>query len=575
MIIGICTFDFASYAQDNVAKGATIIVELSEAAAERKPIEGAEIKLISEDGKEYIKKSDDEGKHKFTGIPAGRYTLNVTKTGYRDRIGISLVLSEGGEGYRHIKMLKGNVVPHPILINAKPKKNKPDTKRLEALIQHISKEIGQLYGLDETTLKNLQKSVMDSIKATINKKGSLLNRAYLQASAEGNLGLLVLLLVDPDIKTSFANYLTETQLQSYIDSTKKRRQQVRKAFADIFTLYLDQALSLSPNQREDISKLLYKRTDGELYIISNLIFSRIISDTLVEFLYGSTHGSFKEILTEDQYEIWQEIEKLTKTLNENAIVEHLQFGNQVAVRQNKTKAITGKIETTKLIKMILDTHTKQIGTLNDTAEARFALVNKGIVEQYVEKQDRIVIRRTPFMVTYAELFSSAVTGQIPRNLALQKLKTLQENYWEDFFSNEAENNEGDEENVVNQLFNQIFLNQTLLENITNIVFEPIYQQTIKETLSEVEYEEYRKLQSEIETVRQRAAQKLMVEFLDMHILLTPMQRRNMEEIASKLTIPVLNKIGLQFMFLELYLNINPDDLSPWQQNVIKQGVFLK
>ena len=48
IIIGIGTFDFASYAQDNVAKGATITVELSEAAAaERKPIEGAEIKLIS------------------------------------------------------------------------------------------------------------------------------------------------------------------------------------------------------------------------------------------------------------------------------------------------------------------------------------------------------------------------------------------------------------------------------------------------------------------------------------------------------------------------------------------------
>lgn len=575
MITGICTFDFATYAQDNIAKGATITVELSEAAAERKPIEGAEIKLISEDGKEYIKKSDDEGKHKFTGIPAGRYTLNVTKTGYRDRIVEPLVLTEGGEGYQHIKMIKGNIVAHKMLEDAELNKNKPDTKRLEALIQHISKEIGQLYGLDETTLKKLQKSVMDSIKATINKKGSLLNRAYLQASAEGNLGLLVLLLVDPDIKTSFANYLTETQLQSYIDSTKKRRQQVRKAFADIFTLYLDQALSLSPNQRDDISKLLYKWTDGGLYIISNLIFTRTIPDTLVEFLYGSTHGSFKEILTEDQYEIWQEIEKFTKNLNENVIVERIQFGNRVAVRQNKTKLSIRKIETEKLIQMILNTHTKRFGTLNDTNEKRFALVNKGIVEHYVDKQNKVAIRGVPFMFIYAELFSSAVTGQIPRNVALQQLKAHQENYWEDFFSNEAENNEGDEENVVNQLFNQIFLNQTLLENITNIVFEPIYQQTIKDTLSEVEYEEYRKLQSEIETVRQRAAQKLMVEFLDMHILLTPMQRRNMEEIASKLTIPVLNKIGLQFMFLELYLNINPDDLSPWQQNVIKQGVFLK
>lgn len=578
MITGIGTFDFVSYAQDNVPKGATITVELSEAAAERKPIEGAEIKLISEDGKEYIKKSDDEGKHKFTDIPAGRYTLNITKTGYRDRIGISLVLSEGGEGYQHIKMIKGNIVPHPILVNVKP-----DTKRLETLIQHISKEIGQLYGLDETTLNNLQKSVMYTVKTKINKDGSLLNQAYSQASAEGNLGLLVLLLVDPDLNASFANYLTETQLQSYIDSKKERRQQVRKAFADIFTLYLDQVLSFSPNQREDITKLLYKWTDWKLYIISNHIFTGSLTQTIVDFLHGSTHGSFKQILTGDQYEIWKEIEKLTKSLNEMLIIERNQFGKKVVVKQKKRKVSIEKLKIENLIERILHTHTKRVHTkrvrtLNDSIAKRFALVNKGIVEQYVEKQNRIVIRRSPFMVTYTELFFSAVTGQIPRNVALQQLKALQKDYWEDSFSNEVEDVDvvaDDKLNAMIQAVKQTLLNQTLLENVFNIVTEPIYQQTIKDTISEVEYEEYRKHQIEIETMRQRAAQNLVVEFLDMHILLNPMQRRKIEEIASKLTIPVLNGIGLQFMFLELYLNINPDDLSPWQQNALKQGVFLK
>lgn len=575
MITGIGTFDFVSYAQDNVPKGATITVELSEAAAERKPIEGAEIKLISEDGKEYIKKSDDEGKHKFTDIPAGRYTLNITKTGYRDRIGISLVLSEGGEGYRHIKMFK---VPHPILVNAKPNKNKPVTNRLETLIQHISKEIGQLYGLDETTLKNLQKSVMYTVKVTHNKEGFLLNQAYLQASAEGNLGLLVLLLVNPDIKASFANYLTETQLQTYIDSKKNRRIQVRKAFAGFFTLYLDQALSFSPKQREEITKLLFKWTDGSLYIISNLIFTRPIPDTIVEFLYGSTHGSFKQILTADQYEIWQEIVQLTKSLNENVVVELVQFGEEEIIRQKRTHRDSAKLKIEKLPQTILNLHTKQFGNLNDTAKDRFALVNKGIVEHYIEKQNRETIKRIPLMKSYAELLFLAVTERVPRNVALKQLKSLQNDYWEDSFSNEVEDVDvvaDDKVDAMIQAVKQTLLSQTILQNVFNIVTEPIYQQTIIDTISEVEYEEYRKHQTEIETMRQRAAQNLVVEFLDMHILLNPMQRRNIEEIASKLTIPVLNGIGLQFMLLELYLNINPDDLSPWQQNVIKQGVFLK
>ena len=583
MIIAIFTFDFVSFAQDNIPKGATIKGEVTEVDADRTPIEGAEIKLVSSDNKEYIKKADANGKYEFTGIPQGRYTINVTKKGYRDRIGKPLVIIEGGEYYHAFKMIKGNIGHRRMLIDAELNKNKPDTKKLRELIQHISKEIGQFYELDEPTLNDFQKSVMGTIEAAIYKKGSLLNRAYPQASAEGNLGLLVLLVTDPDIRTSIANYLTEEQLQNYIDATKMRRQQVRKTYADIFTLYLDQVLSFSPNQREDISKLLYKWTDGTLYIISNLIFTGSLTQTIVEFLYGSTHGSFKQILTGDQYEIWKEIEKLTKSQNEIPIIERIQFGKKVVVRQKKRKVSIEKLKIENLIEMILHTHTKRVHTkrvrtLNDSVAKRFALVNKGIVEQYVDKQNRIVIRRTPFMVTYAELFFSTVTGQIPRNVALQQLKALQKDYWEGSFSNDVEDVDivaDDKVDAMIQAVKQTLLNQTLLQNVFNIVTEPIYQQTINDTLSEAEYGEYRKRQIEIQTMRQRAAQNLVVEFLDMHILLNPMQRRKIEEIASKLTIPVLNGIGLQFMFLELYLNINPDDLSPWQQNVIKQGVFLK
>ena len=464
-------------------------------------------------------------------------------------------------------MIKGNIIPRPILVNANA-----DTKRLETLIQHVSKDIGQLYGLDETTLKKLQKSVMDSIKATINKEGSLLKRAYQQASAEGNLGLLVVLLVDPDIKTSFADYLTELQFQSYVDSIKKRRQQVRKAFADTFTLYMDQALSLSLNQREDMSKLLYKWTDGSLYMISNLIFTRTIPETLVEFLYGSTHGSFKQILTDDQYEIWQEIEKSAKNLNKNVIVDLIQFDGKEVITKKKEHTHTGTFHIHKLTEAILNLHTEQFLTQNKSQTERFVLVNKGIVEQYLEKLNRIAIKRTSLMMPYSELLFKAVSGQITRNMALEKIKTLKKAYWEDSYS---DNVEGDDPQVVNPEFKQFMRNQMILPNIFNLVKEPIYQQTIKDSISDIEYEKYRKRQSEIETIRLHTAQSLVAAILDMHILLNPKQRKNIEDIAAKLMIPELSRIGLQFMVLELFLNINPDDLSPWQQNALKQGVFLK
>ena len=461
------------------------------------------------------------------------------------------------------------------MVNTEINRNKIDIKRIESLIQHIGKEISQLYGLDEPTLKNLQESVMYSVKTTIIKDKSQFNRVYPHASAEGNLGLLLLLLLDPDIQESFANYLTDTQLQNYIDSTMKRREQVGRTFTEIFTLYLDQALLLSPNQREDITEILYNRAVGELPIILNLIFKLHLPQTIVEFLDGSIQGSLKEILTENQYEIYQEIDMLTGILIEYGFLKRIQFGEKEGIKQNRLDGNTVKSKIEKLVEAILILHTKQFTTLDDTAKEQFALVNKGIVEQYIEKHNREAIKRLPLMVSYRELLYTSVTGKISRNIALQKLKVYQKNYWEDPVSTDVEDNRGGNVDDLNQHVSQIILKRPLLQNIFNIVTEPIYQQTIKDTITKIEYQEYNKHLSEINEIRQRTAQKLMVEYLDMHLLLNTMQRRNIAKIASKLTIPVLNKIGLQFMFHELYLNIIPEDLSPWQQEILKQEVLLK
>ena len=208
-------------------------------------------------------------------------------------------------------------------------------------------------------------------------------------------------------------------------------------------------------------------------------------------------------------------------------------------------------------------------------KSSLALVNKGIVEQYIEIHNREAIKRLPLMVSYRELLYSSVTGKISWNIALQKLKVYQKNYWEDSTSTDVEDNRGGNVDALNQHVSQITLKRPLLQNIFNVVTEPIYQQTIKDTITKVEYQKYNKHLSEINEIRQRTAQKLMVEYLDMHLLLNTMQRRNIAKIASKLTIPVLNKIGLQFMLHELYLNIIPEDLSPWQQEILKQEVLLK
>lgn len=572
MLTGICAFDFVSYAQDNIPKGGTVRGELSEATPEREPIEGAEIKLISEDGKEYVKKSDATGKYKFTGIPGGRYSLKVTKAGYRDRIKNPLVLAEGGESYHRILMFKGNHGQRRLLVDAKQNKNKLDMKKLEELIQHVSIEIAQLYDLNETTLKNLQKTVMDTVKTAINKNGSLLKQTYPYASAEGNLSLIVLLLRDKEIKASFTNYITETQLQSFIDNKKQGRQQVGKTLANFLTVYLDQTLSLTSKQREDLTEMLYKWTESELYSILSDILTLSLPGTIADYIHRRGEKSIKDILTDEQYEIWQEIGEAAKSLNRNVNVDLKHFDGKEVVSENKEHALTRRFHIHKLTDAILNLHTKQFQTLNDSAKERFALVNKGIVEQYIEKLHRKAIKRTSLMGPYADILIKGITGQISRNIALQKIKPIKKEYWEDSYANNVKD---DDPQVVNPDINQVILNQAILPSIFNVVKEPIYQQTIKDSISQVEYEKYSKRQSEIENMRQHAAQNLVVALLDMHILLNTNQRKKIEDIASKLTIPELSRIGLQFMFLELYLNINPDDLSKWQQKALMQGVFFK
>ena len=87
--------------------GATITGEVLEGTPEQKPIEGVTVKIESiADGQEYIVTTDKDGYYEKTGLPAGRYTISVSKKGYGDRIAKSKVVAAGGEIFDRIKMGK-------------------------------------------------------------------------------------------------------------------------------------------------------------------------------------------------------------------------------------------------------------------------------------------------------------------------------------------------------------------------------------------------------------------------------------------------------------------------------------
>ena len=93
----------------------------------------------------------------------------------------------------------------------------------------------------------------------------------------------------------------------------------------------------------------------------------------MEFLDGSIQGSLKEILTENQYEIYQEIEMLTNILIEYGFVKRIQFREKEGNRQNRIDRNTVKLKIKKMVEAILIHHTKQFTTLDDTAKEQSCL----------------------------------------------------------------------------------------------------------------------------------------------------------------------------------------------------------
>ena len=93
----------AGAAQDDVATlGGTVRGEIVNVPYEF-PIDGVRVVLQSEDSKEYTT-TTNYGDYTFTGIPAGRYLLNISKKGYQDRFGKPVTVVNGGDHYLPLKM---------------------------------------------------------------------------------------------------------------------------------------------------------------------------------------------------------------------------------------------------------------------------------------------------------------------------------------------------------------------------------------------------------------------------------------------------------------------------------------
>lgn len=97
-------------AQENITIGATIKGEVLEATPEQIPIPDVIVSIVGSEDPTYVVYTNDKGEYTRTGLPAGRYTISLSKDGYIDRVGQSIVVAAGGEFFQIYKMRKKDTI---------------------------------------------------------------------------------------------------------------------------------------------------------------------------------------------------------------------------------------------------------------------------------------------------------------------------------------------------------------------------------------------------------------------------------------------------------------------------------
>ncbi len=519
-------------AEENAVNGATIRGEVLELTKENNPIEGATVKIVNSVGKEWTVKTDAKGKYEFTSLPAGRYTVNIYKRGYNPRGGRSKVVGPGGERFDRIKMRK---------------KDDFETRFAEDLLQHVAEDIGKRYELDTSIVKKLHKSIFEALDTVLEQKNGE-TAAFAEGEKYASIGMIIGMLSHPVCKAAFAKYLTETQLQDYINFTKARQQQVRQAFVDIITAFLDQALSLTVDQRENLVKLLLDTINDKQDLNFMNIMNGPLPKEVGDLLHNKLHISLDSVLNQTQSKIWEVMIDFYDG-KDLVGIETFEVPSENADEKDEIDKVPPKSQKWILAETILTAHTEQLGALNESASKRLKLAAKGVIQQYLEVQIPNIDDDFKFSAELGAIMQAFMFQNITREQAAEKLEVIKKELWDKRGTNER--------------WDKIELHQ-----ITN---HPLYQQAIKDVLSEDAYLQYIARQAEHENFRIQASRNLALAFIDMVVLLNEAQQQQIKMITAQLTIPSLNHKGLQMMFAELFIRMDDEILSPWQQSVFKRG----
>ena len=398
----------------------------------------------------------------------------------------------------------------------------------DPLVQRVSKSVIQLYKLDQTAVSELRQSIQESAEVLLTQPEDLF--ALTTAARNGNYAkMLETLLSHPNCKTAFTKYLNEEELQEYMDYTLAQEQRGRQAVARHLTAWLDQHLSLTVDQREEIEQRLTANVGkGRPLSPGDMVSNRPRLAGVVRQRFDTPPD---DVLSQTQSVIWKELMARPRPKNEWRVEDEEDDDRKEMFDKAQAEIIAAhragriaraeigpRLEALKIelwgegeeeasefeekmrqfVEAKLAAHTEQLGPLDESASQRLVLVTKGVVEEYLETQ-----------------------GDILR----------------------AKYEEAD------------------------ITHHPLYQQTIKDVLSEAAFAQYKARQAERQAFRQQALRDVLVASIDLQLFLSDEQRKHFERVAeelSALSAPDETPAPV-YMVHQIFQRTDHELLSPWQR----------
>lgn len=574
------------FAQDDALKGGTVRGLITDLTPIQNPIEGVEVKIVAQDsGKEFITKTDMDGNYEHAGLPPGRYMISISKEGYNEREGRPVTIVNGGDHFVPLKMAqKGKIEPF-FEVQRDERMNIIVKQRIVSLLKRVAESVGTRYDLDEAVIGALHQSILDAIEGASERSGDL--SIFAKPTEKGNMSLIETILSHPGCQAEFQKHLSEAQFKEYLEFTEARRQRDRQAVAHWITVGLDQELSLRADQREKVVQSLLETAETELFPTSmNAL--QLSPQQAAQLMQYRLKVSLDGVLSEAQSKVWQGlvnantnvdifivapevgIRKVIKAekINEGdaaapnkrlvfipnepdphvgiekefeVVIEDIVIdppGKQPWIELHSDKAESPE-HMREIAEAKLAAHTELLGPLDERAARRLALVTKGVMQQYFEAQDET--REAIAKEVEADLRQKVEDGKMTREEATAMLEFTVRNAVDELWENEGAK--------------------------TDITEHPLYQQAIKDVLSEETFARYSEHQAERESLRLQALRDVVVACLDMQLLLEEMQREQLETTALQLVpTPFSEENSSIFMFFQLFpQTVDFEVLTPWQQ----------